>query len=189
VNRSDKDISNQLLGIEQWDPVYQERYRKELQKMLEKKLTGVRRWSYIFWIVLGIGFTILFGTVAIIARELPVLARVGFAVGAVSGLVWACLAGSIVKRGVFDLKAHPKAMAGLSWVTVVIMVTLFMLIGSRIPDAIKGVQMVVNCLVFLMMAAVFMIFARINQAELNTREKLLEIELRLAEIAEKMSEK
>jgi hypothetical protein len=189
VNRSDKDISNQLLGIEQWDPVYQERYRKELQKMLEKKLTGARRWVYIFWAAIGTGFTILFGTLAIIARELPVLARVAFAVGAVSGLAWACLAGSIVKRGVFNLKAHPRAMAGLNWGTVVIMMTLFMLIGGKLPDAIKGVQMVVNGLVFLMMAAVFMIFARINQAELSTREKLLEIELRLAEIAEKMSEK
>ena len=157
--------------------------------MLEKKLTGARRWVYIFWTVLGIGFTILFGTVAIIARELPLLGRLVFAVGAVFGLAWACLAGSILKRGVFDLKAHPKAMAGLSWGVVVIMVTLFMLIRGKLPDAIKGVQMVVNSLVFLMMAAVFMIFARINQAELNTREKLLEIELRLAEIAEKMSEK
>jgi len=34
-----------------------------------------------------------------------------------------------------------------------------------------------------------MIFNRIDQAELNTREKLLEIELHLAEIAEKISEK
>ncbi len=189
MNRSDKDISNQLLGIEQWDPIYQERYRKELQKMLEKKLTGARRWVYIFWAALGTGFTLLFGTLAIIAGELPLLARFGFAVGAVFGLVWACLAGSIVKRGVFDLKAHPKAMAGLSWGLVVIMVTLFMLIGGGLPDAIKGVQMVVNGLVFLIMAAMFMVLSRINEAELKTREKLLEIELRLAEIAEKMSEK
>ena len=189
MNKSDKDISNQLLGIEQWDPVYQERYRKELQKMLEKKLTGVRRWEYIFWIVLGIGFTILFGTVAIIARELPLLARVGFAFGAVFGLAWACLAGSIVKRGVFDLRAHPKAMAGLGWVVALTVVILAMLAGIKLADPIKGVQMVVNGLVFLMIAAVFMIFNRIDQAELNTREKLLEIELHLAEIAEKISEK
>ena len=64
-----------------------------------------------------------------------------------------------------------------------------MLVGGKLADPIKGVQMVVNGLVFLMMAAVFMIFSRINQAELNTREKLLEIELRLAEIAEKIPEK
>jgi len=189
VSKFDKGISNQLLGIEQWDPIYQERYRKELQKMLEKKLTGARRWVYIFWIALGVGCTILFGTVAIIARELPLLARFGFVAGAFFGLAWACLAGSIVKRGVFDLKAHPKAMAGLSWGFAVILVTLLMLIGDRLPDAIKGVQMVVNGLVFLVMGAVFMILNQTNQAELRTREKLLEIELRLAEIAEKISEK
>ncbi len=44
--------------------------------------------------------------------------------------------------------------------------------------------MIITILVFLVPAAMFMILSRIERAELETREKLLEIEYRLAELAE-----
>ena len=114
----------------------------------------------------------------------PLLARLGFVVGAVFGVAFAVLALSIIKRGAVNLKKHPMAAAGLSWAFVVILVTLFMLLGSRAADRIVAVQMVLNGLVFLVMGALFMVRAWIERTELKTREKLLEIEYQLAEIAE-----
>jgi hypothetical protein len=46
--------------------------------------------------------------------------------------------------------------------------------------------MVLNGLVFLVIAALFMIANRVDQAQLKTREKLLEIEYRLAVMSESM---
>lgn len=51
------------------------------------------------------------------------------------------------------------------------------------------IRMLVSLLFFLVMAALFMVRAFVQRSELNTREKLLEIEYRLAELAEKIENK
>jgi hypothetical protein len=59
------------------------------------------------------------------------------------------------------------------------------MLGMSIEDRLKGVMMIAYGLTFLIGAGVFMITYRIQQAELATREKLLELELRIAELREK----
>jgi hypothetical protein len=81
------------------------------------------------------------------------------------------------------LKVHPPLIAGLVWVFVVIMVTIFMVSA---PNSIVGLRMIVSGLVFLVGAAAFLLASRTEQAELRTKEKLLEIEYRLAELSEKI---
>lgn len=184
-----RGFQDRLLAAEQLNPEYQEKYNKEVRAMLEKKLTPVQRWGYVFSAILGVVFLTVFGIAAIVARELPILARLVFGLGAVFGLAWAAFAGSIAKRGTLNLRAHPTAMTGMAWGFVIILMTLLLLLGTRQPDSTRSVFVVVSGLVFLVMAAVFMIFNRIDQAELKTREKLLEIEYRVAEIAEALSGK
>ena len=57
------------------------------------------------------------------------------------------------------------------------------------PDPLTSIRMLVSLLFFLVMAALFMIRAFVQRSELNTREKLLELECRLAELAEKIENK
>jgi len=182
-------FQDRLLAAEQLNPEYQEKYNKEVRAMLEKKLTPVQRWGYVFSAILGVVFLTVFGTAAIVARELPILARIAFGLGAVFGLASAAFAGSIAKKGTLNLREHPTAMTGMVWGFVIIMMTLFLLLGARQPDSTRSVFVVVSGLVFFVMAGVFMIFNRVDQAELKTREKLLEIEYRVAEIAESLSGK
>ena len=52
-----------------------------------------------------------------------------------------------------------------------------------------GLHMIVGGLPFLVMAALFMVLARVNKAELNNREKLPEIEYHLAELVERMEKR
>jgi low affinity Fe/Cu permease len=75
------------------------------------------------------------------------------------------------------------------WVFMVIMITLFMLVAGRIPDPARGMSLVLNGLVFLIFGVVFLLQNTINQAQLNTREKLLEVEMRLAELREAIEKK
>jgi len=190
MNRTGKDFRDRLIEAEGFDPSYREAYEKEIQAMLEEKVAGTKKWVYVVFMALGAFFAVVFGAAALLApAEFPLLGRILFGVGAIFGLAWAVLLGMIVKKGKLNLRTDPGAMAGMAWATVVIAVTLFMLLGSRVPEPITGVQMVVNGLVFLVMGAVFMVFNRIHQAELKTREKLLEIEYQLAAIAEAMAEK
>jgi len=190
MNESGKSFRDQLLKAEHPDPTYREKYEKEVRAMLEQKLTGGKRLAYIATAAMGIGFALLFGTLAIILpKGFPIWGRFIFATGAIFGLAWAVLAGGIVRKGVIKLKTDPKAMAGLSWGLCVIVTTVLMVSQRKFPDPITGVSALVTGLIFLVMAAVFMIFNRIDQVGLKTQEKLLEIEYRLAELAERVQGK
>ena len=61
------------------------------------------------------------------------------------------------------------------------LVTMFLVWA---PDNITGLRMILSGLVFLVAGAVFLLQNTIAQAELKSREKLLEIEYRLAELTE-----
>ena len=63
--------------------------------------------------------------------------------------------------------------------------TAHLMVGMSAEDRLLGLMMIANGLAFLIGAAVYWLTFRIEQAELNTREKLLQLELRLAELGEK----
>jgi hypothetical protein len=187
MNAPNEDFREKLLAAEKTSPAYREKYERELRALLDQKVTGFGKWAAIWWLALGIGFAVLFGALAVMApSELHWIARASFALGSVFGAAWAVLWGTILRRGGLNLRTHPNVMAGLGWGLGISSTTLFMLGAWQLPDRTAGLLMVVNGLVFLLVAAVGMIHNRIERAELRTREKLLEMECRLAEIAEKL---
>jgi ATP/ADP translocase len=70
------------------------------------------------------------------------------------------------------------------WGFAVLMVIMFMVMAPLAPDRIVGLWLSVFGVVLLIIGAVFLIRHGIAQSELRTREKLLEIEYRLAELVE-----
>jgi hypothetical protein len=170
-------------------PALRERYEWEVQMLLEKKLTAPRRWGIIALIIVMLAQTAFFGYAIIAFTGLPVLGRIGFGVGVLFSLSFAVLLASVLRRGSYNIKTHPNVIVGITWVFLVIMITLFMIIAGRITDPARGMSMVLNGLVFLTFGVVFLLQNNINQAQLKTQEKLLEIELRIVELAEKLDTK
>jgi len=190
MNESDKTFREKLLDMEKPNASYKKQYEMEVLAMVEKKLTGWTKLSHIVGLIMGLGFAVLFGTVAvIIPREFPLWGRFIFALGAVFGLIIIVFEGWILKKGTINLKTDEMASAGLAWGFIVIIGSIVLVFSGTHSDPIKGVHMLVYLLFFLVMAAVFMIRAFIQRSELNTREKLLEIEYRLADLAEKIENK
>ena len=74
----------------------------------------------------------------------------------------------------------------MAWVFTLLMVIFFMMIASSTENKLNGLLMVVNGLVFLISAAVCWISFRVERAELSTREQILRLEMRLAELTEEM---
>ena len=152
--------------------------------MLEKRLGTASRAEWIFWTLFGLSLATLFGYVAIWSYgDLPLWGTGTFALSAVFGLIYAGISAWIAYSGRLLVNIQPPAMAGLSWGFTVIVVTIFLV---AMPDSIAGVRALVGGLVFLVMAAVFLLASRTEQAELRTKEKLLEIEYRIAELSEKL---
>jgi len=150
--------------------------------MLEQKLTGWRRGIWLAAAIVSLAFAVWFGTLAVtLPPQFPLWGRLGFASGAVFSVLWAVLGIRVFRRGSLNLKIDTATVAGLSWVFPVLLVT-FMLVGA--PDNLTGLRMIASGLVCLIMGAVFLIGGMVQQAELRTRERMLQIEYRLAGLAE-----
>ncbi len=190
MSESGNDFAKRLLESEQVTPALKEKYEMEKRALFERPVKGFKRWGWILSTGMGIGFMVLFGTVAVIVpAEFPLLGRLGFAAGALFGLGFAILSIIVLRRGSEDPRTHGKAAAGMGWGVTVIMATVAIVLGPQLPDRVSGVMMIATALVFLVPAAMFMISSQIERAELETREKLLEIEYRLAELAESLPKK
>jgi hypothetical protein len=174
-----------LMDMEPMTPSLRERYEREVGMLLEKKLTTPHKWGMMAVIVMLLGQVVFFGYAIFASHELPLLGRIGFGVGVLFALTFTALLVSVLRRGSYNIKTYPNAITGITWVFLVIMITLFMLVAGRISDPARGMSMVLNGLVFLTFGVVFLLQNTINQAQLKTQEKLLEIELRIAELAEK----
>ena len=66
------------------------------------------------------------------------------------------------------------------------MVVFFLIVGMSTRDRLLGILMVLQSLAFLIGAAVYWLSYRIDAAELNVTERLLQLELQLATRAEEL---
>ena len=174
-----------LLRLEQVTPALKERYDKEVQAMLENRITGTGRWALLGGTVMNVVIAVLLVTLAIIPPAgVPLFARIPVAVAALFSVGFAILGLRVFRRGSWDLKFDTAVCIGMVWVFAVLMVIMFSVMSLLAPDRIAGLWMMIFGLVVLVVGAVFLIRHGIAQSELRTREKLLEIEYLLAELAE-----
>jgi hypothetical protein len=170
--------------MERVTPSLKERYDQEIHSMLEKKLTTVGRVIWLISTVVGIGFAAAFGGLAaFLPTDLPWQGRLGFAGGALFGIGWAWLGVRILRRGSIQFRTDEGMVAAMPWAWPVFLLTIFMVWA---PNNLMGLRMILMGLAFLLMGGVFLTAAIIRQSELRSREKLLEIEYRLAELTESL---
>lgn len=187
MDKPKKDFRDQLLGMEPTNPGLKEKYEKEKQAMLEKKVTGWTKFGCIAGLIMGL-FFFVFGAAAAIkaSPEFPLWARSIFVLGSLFGLLFVVFNGWQLKRGTIDLKNDEVGGAWLGWAFVVIIGSITLAFSHRLDDPIIAVKMLVSLLFYLVAGGVMLSKAFIQRSELNTREKLLEIEHQLAELAERM---
>ncbi len=177
-----------LVALERMSPAIRQKYDTEMKKMFEKTISPLQRTGMIAVVIvlaIQMGF---FGYAVVRFDMLPLLARLGFVAGILFSGAFMAVMISALKKGSYNLRTYPNAVTGITWVFLVIFITLIMLLSGKV-EPLKGIQMVVNTTVFFIMGVVFLLKNTVEQAELKTREKLLDIECRLADIAEKLNTK
>lgn len=188
MSKHDVTFRDQVIEVEKPDPNYRERYEKEMSAMIAKKLTRAKKLQLVAMLILSMSLAVLFGSLAIFAHKgFPWFGRVGFGAGAVFGLAFVGLYVGILKKGNLNLKKDDLAAASLGWGVVIVTGTIALVFANRLPDPVAGLQWLVGVLFFLIGAGVLLLRAHIQRSEMNTREKLLEIEYYLGELAEKMT--
>jgi hypothetical protein len=156
---------------------------QEIKAMFVRKLSAPYRALMVVLSVFSLVMAGVCGYLAVTEAKLPLLARVGLGVGVLFGLAWFVMLVSVLRQGAMDMRTHGRWMAVMVWVFTVLMAVFFQVLGMTVPDRMLGLAMMANGLVFLIGAAVYWLSFLIGQSQLNTREKLLQLELRLAEMA------
>jgi hypothetical protein len=180
-----KTIGARLLAVEPLSPDSSQQLQEELHAMFTRELSTTRRGIFGAVSVFALISAGVCASLALAEPNLPMLARSALGVGTLFGLAWAAMGVRICWRGTLDLKLDARRIAGMVWTFTLLMVVFFLIVGMSAEDHVKGLLMIANGLVFLICAAVYWLNYRIEQAELNTRERLLQLELRLAELVEK----
>jgi hypothetical protein len=178
-------LRDRLCELEPHNPLLRERYLQEMQAMLAKTLSFPGKLFLAAVLVGSLAITVFLGAMALIHVELPVLARLGLAGGAVFGAAWAVLCGRALRRGSWELRTEPVALAGLLWGFAVLLETCFLVLAPQFPDHFQATVALFSGLVILIGAGVMLVGVRLQQAELQTREALLRLEYRIAELSEK----
>jgi hypothetical protein len=187
MNTEPTGFRDRLLAVEPLSPASAQQLEQELHHMFTRNLSPFHRIFISIVAVGGLASAVLCGYLAATEQSLPTVPRIGLATGTLFGLAWAWFAARIANRGTMDLRVDHRRMAAMVWVFTVLMMTFFLVAGMSHHDRLLGVAMITNGLAFLIGAGVYFITFRIEQAELAMREKLLQIELRLAELCEKES--
>ncbi len=100
---SEPRLRDQLCELEPQNPLLRERYTQEIRAMFEKKVTSSMK-GVLGAVGLGsVGIAAWLGWHAVVRDELPGLARVGLAGGALFSAGWAYLCGRALRRGVWEL--------------------------------------------------------------------------------------
>jgi hypothetical protein len=177
------NFRERLLAQEQTTPALKERYDEEVRAMLEQRIS---RRACLGFMVMSVVFAVLLAVLAIIPplAEVPLLVRIPPAVGVPFCVGFAIFFLRVLRRGSFDLKSDASFFIGMIWLLVVLTVAMFMVVSLLAQDKFVGLWLSVFSVVILVIGAVFLIRHGITRSELRIREKLLEIEYRLAELAE-----
>lgn len=178
-------LRDELCELEPHNPLLRERYLKEMKAMLEKPLT-FRAKLFLAAVLIGsLAIMVFLAVQAVVHTELPALARFGMAGGALFALAWAVLCGRALRRGTLELRTEPAAQAGLLWVFAVLLETCFLVLAPQFPNPFHATVALFMGLVILIGAGVMLVCVRLQQSELATREALLRLEYRIADLSEK----
>lgn len=163
------------------------RYRRQLDDLLRGKLSALQKAALVattaFTLAASAWFTWL---AARPAPPLPAAARGGFVFGAACCLVWAVYAMKTLRAGVFNRRRHVAVFLGIAAVVSLGTGILLIVLGLGQPDVLRVVRAGFMGIVCLIGAAQYLLQNVIEQSELRTRERLLELQLQVAELKESL---
>ena len=200
MNKSENTFRDKLLDMEKPNSNYREKYEKEVKAMLEKKLNYLWRVGFVVLGLVGLLVAISFAEMASSRGgddSLRLFARLVTVPGAVLGLAWSVLMGWVAVTGKLNLRTQPARMAAIGVALGFFFVAYFMFrfvvpITVENPTdyrSILGVQLALIGFFFVVTVGICLLLRIAYRTEFKTREKLLEIEYRIAELAEKVEGK
>lgn len=201
MNKKERTFRDKLLELNKPNQSYKDKYEKEIKKMLEKKLNYLWRAGFGILSLLGLLVAVPFLKLAFAhmgrQNDLGLFVRIVTVSGAILALAWMVLMGWITATGKLNLKNHPTYMATIGIAIGFFLIAYFLFI-LVLPIAIIepidyrsicGIHLALLGFFFVVTISLCLIIRALYRVEFRTREKLLQIEYRLADMAEKLENK
>lgn len=177
------DFRERLLAAQTLTPAYREEYERKVNKMANKELKPIARW------VRGFHALLLFGAAGFefwIQRTIP---SPWIKVGVLVMGIMLVFLGVTQARAAYVGRADfrwTKAAGVVLWLSAIFFASLLVFFAAFQPINSSSILLVEVGLFVLIIAGISSVEIATKQSELIVREKLLELELKLDEIAERM---
>ena len=193
-DQNQQSVGDRLAGAETTSSELRRQYARKIADVLEKRLTRGQIWMgwlFIAWCVVLLpgGIATFFRSKALRNLDASSFSDWMAWLGGMTWVAWLAIAIVVIdmlrrRRKIHRL--HDRAfmtIAGIfqSGLAVVLLRTAWVM-----PDAAVAMQLTTVALILLGLTAVVVVLFFIEKHHLQTQEKLLEIELRLAEMAEQI---
>jgi hypothetical protein len=185
----DRKFADQLIAAQHVEPTLRQRYEQETKAMLEQPLTRTRKTSFILSAIVCAVMMVMLTIAALSSHRAPIGVRIGVGLGALYAAGWLVLTLRILRRGTFQVRGDSRLMSSLPWIFTVALMTLMLFMTGQRADSVRSVWLVLFALTFLLMASVFLIQYSIGEARRKLEERLLEGQLRVAELAEELKKR
>ena len=203
MNKQNKTFGEKLIEIEKPKPSYKEKYEIEKKKMFEKKISVSGKICLGILFITGIIFIAYFlitlvGTLPNIPPNNIIRITYPFVIlGLFLSVVWVILLVYLIISGKSGSRINLSLVAGFGLAVSFILTIVFTFISEisilRMEPQDWRVklqeQLAVTIFFMLVFVALYLILKILYRLEFKMHEKLLEIELHLAELAEKIEVK
>jgi len=188
MSRNHHKLREDLISMERVNSELHSHYREEMEKMFTEEITGVRKfglWAKDLFLLL-VGCALIGNALFNQPISLPIIGRWLWGLSGIFTLGIALLELRLVWKKKMDLRKDSKlfALVGSSGMTVIAFSIL--LAAFLIRDLQSFAMMAPMALLAIIIGILISVDNHIKQGELNTREKLLEIEYRLAALDERL---
>ena len=203
MNEKDTTMRDRLLDVEKSNIAHREEYQKQMQAIVSRKLSFVGRIGFAALAIVGLLAALPFAelTFSKVGQGMEFVIRIVTIPGLILALTWAVVMGWIAAKGKFNLRTLPPRIAGvgiaLGFFGVVLYLFVFIVpVTLNDPTDVRstwsgvlGIQLSLIAFFFLIIVGLCVVLRILYRIQFQTREKLLEIEYRIAELAEKVERK
>ena len=181
MNEAEQKFRERLLSVQKASPT--EKYRAEMAQLHERRLSPTQRTILVLVTISTLAAAVFMGWLAAVPpHPLPMVSRFGLGFWAICSLAASVLASGAARRGVMRRKIDPNRIVAFIYVSLVMFAITMLALMGQVPDAGKRVILASVALFVFGIGSLFLITNRLEQMELRTREKLLEIELQLHQL-------
>ncbi len=181
------DFRDRLISAQQSTPEYREKYERSSRSMLTRQLTPFERGRYVFAAVWSLAGSAVVAWFLAVDKQTSIPFHWGIGFMGLVALAVAITCGIIAATGSINLRRQPKTLAQIAFVGVAVFALSLSFIVPPMAGPLAAIHAIAVCLIALIVITAEVVQAHVDQSELNVREKLLEIELKLAEISETLA--